>query len=435
MAWDGKKMPDAFAISATSAAAAAANGAKNAAYLNHIRTAIGSNFLMELLRNDVIVWSATASGLLTITGSRFVLPTAFTQTAITAADIATGEWIVRIRSATDATKYLAGKVTPTAGIGPFRLSASLAGGGTLSMGTVEFASPSFDSTGGGGGGGFGAFKVFDSLFITGKTAIHTTYGLQRMSQHNGDQGWGLSTGQGTPAPSQSEMNAAIAATNAIIPFSGNDGYHFLDWEGFWQLYPWSGDPDGGPWTNSYDSADKFSLSAKRHRIALNASAFASQKFGFYQLPIDSYWAFNGDTAKMAGVTATAERFASQGFAVSGVDFIALSHYSYYDLSVTANLNGWTNHITGAVALARSKFPGIPIYVFLWPRYHDSAPAPFSRLPTTIWRHQLDTAHDLTDGVILWDSSFGSWSSTWNSSDAWWLETIDWMQDNNLGIYA
>ena len=144
MPWDGKKLPDALAIGATNAAAAAANGAKNNAYLAYLQGQIGSNFVMKLVRDDVTVWQATASGSLTINASRFVLPTSATQTSITAADIDTGQWILRVESASDNTKYIATAVTPLIGTGPFYLTADLDVGGTLTLGSLVLNSPSFD---------------------------------------------------------------------------------------------------------------------------------------------------------------------------------------------------------------------------------------------------------------------------------------------------
>lgn len=145
MAWDGKKLPDALAAAATNAANDAISGSKNAAYLTYIRDQIGANFLMKLLREDVVVWQATATGSLTISGSRFVLPTSVTQTSITASDIDTGEWILRVENASDATVYIATAVTTTAGAGPFRLSADLATSGSVILGSLLLNSPTFDT--------------------------------------------------------------------------------------------------------------------------------------------------------------------------------------------------------------------------------------------------------------------------------------------------
>ncbi len=271
-----------------------------------------------------------------------------------------------------------------------------------------------------------AFKVFDSLELTGKPGgLDAQYGLLRMTQHNEDQGWwaGAPGGQSAAAPTQAVFDAAIASANGIIPFS-SDGYHFLDWEGFWTLFPWNGDAAAGPYTNTNDSAQKFVLSAKRHRQALNKTSFASQKFGFYGLPVDSYWAFNGDSALVAGVEDQVQKFADLGFASGGVDFIALAHYTFYDDEA-----GWDHHIEGATALVRAAFPGVPVYIFLWPRWHDSSATPFQELPATTWRHQLDKARTLADGVILWDSSHGSWAASWDENAAWWQTTKAWLKAN------
>jgi len=144
MAWDGKKLPDSLAIGATNAANAALNGAKNLAYLNYVQTQIGSSLRLKLLREDVVVWEATATGPLSIVSTKIVLPTSFTQVSISAADIDTGEWICRVEAADDATKYITTKVTPTVGAGPFKLTGDLTTGGTINIGLSLLNSPSFD---------------------------------------------------------------------------------------------------------------------------------------------------------------------------------------------------------------------------------------------------------------------------------------------------
>lgn len=146
MPWDGKKLPDGLAIAATAAAAAATNGAKNNAYLTYLRDQIGANFVLKLVRDDIVVWQATASDPLNVSGSRLILPTSATQDSISAADIDSGQWILRVEHPTDgATKYIATGVTPTGGIGPFRLSGDLSDGGSLTLGSLLLNSPAFDT--------------------------------------------------------------------------------------------------------------------------------------------------------------------------------------------------------------------------------------------------------------------------------------------------
>jgi hypothetical protein len=144
MAWDGKKLPDALATSATAAAVAAGNGSKNAAYLTHIQTAIGSAYKRQLVRNDVRVWEATASGTLPISGSTFVLPQVATQNTISSADIDTGEWVHYIVKSSEASSskptsgsYIATNVTKTGGAGPAFLTADLGGSDTVQLGSFD----------------------------------------------------------------------------------------------------------------------------------------------------------------------------------------------------------------------------------------------------------------------------------------------------------
>lgn len=130
---------------ALAAASGAANGAKNAAYLSSIQTAIGSNFKVLLKRDATTVYSGVATGTLTISSGTFVLPTSLGSVSISDADIDTGTWVIRVEKASDDTVYFQSSVTPSAGAGPFFLSDDLSSSGTLTLGAMTFASPSFDT--------------------------------------------------------------------------------------------------------------------------------------------------------------------------------------------------------------------------------------------------------------------------------------------------
>lgn len=166
MPWDGKKLSDAMASGATAAANAAANGAKNTAFLTYIQTEIGADYLRQLYRDDTKVWEATASGTLPISGSQVVLPATATQNSISAADIDTGAWVHYVRKAGDDTKYIATAVTPSGGAGPARLSADLTGGGSVTLGSFVFNSPSFDPA-----VGVGPFTLADA-YATAMTSYN-----------------------------------------------------------------------------------------------------------------------------------------------------------------------------------------------------------------------------------------------------------------------
>jgi hypothetical protein len=144
MAWDQKILPDAFLNAALSAAGAAADGARESAYMTHVQTGIGTSWKRQLLRDDVVVYEGTGTGLLPFVGRTFTIP-GVTKSSISNADIDTGEWVHRIIHASDATKYIAGLVTKTGGAGPGFLTDDLVSPNDVDWGTFTATGPVLDS--------------------------------------------------------------------------------------------------------------------------------------------------------------------------------------------------------------------------------------------------------------------------------------------------
>jgi beta-glucanase (GH16 family) len=139
------RLPETLAAAATAAAKAAPDGAREAAYLQYVQGAIGANFLRELWRGDVKVWSATVPGTMQIVGSKLVVPTQADQQTLATADIDTGEWLHYVRSATDSTQAISSVVTPPFGAGPARLSDDLVAGQPIGLGDFFLFAPPLDS--------------------------------------------------------------------------------------------------------------------------------------------------------------------------------------------------------------------------------------------------------------------------------------------------
>jgi hypothetical protein len=144
MAWDQKILPDAFLNAALSAAGAAADGARESAYMTHVQTGIGTSWKRQLLRDDVVVYEGTGTGLLPFVGRTFTIP-GVTKSSISNADIDTGEWVHRIIHASDATKYIAGLVTKTGGAGPGFLTDDLVSPNDVLWGNFTATGPVLDS--------------------------------------------------------------------------------------------------------------------------------------------------------------------------------------------------------------------------------------------------------------------------------------------------
>jgi hypothetical protein len=86
-------------------------------------------------------------------------------------------------------------------------------------------------------------------------------------------------------------------------------------------------------------------------------------------------------------------------------------YTFYE-----DRDGWVKYAVAQISEARRYGGNKPVYVFLWPQYHEP---PNAYLPTDFWRLELETAKQYADGVVIWG---GSLHETWDNSAPWWIET-------------
>lgn len=106
-----------------------------------------------------------------------------------------------------------------------------------------------------------------------------------------------------------------------------------------------------------------------------------------------------------------------------VDILFPSLYTYY-----TDRGGWIRYAYAQIAEARRNANGKPVYVFLWPQYHDSNPSLKGVfLPIDFWRLQLQMAKQYADGIVIW----GGWGTkgrmNWDDNAAWWKVTKEFMQ--------
>jgi hypothetical protein len=74
----------------------------------------------------------------------------------------------------------------------------------------------------------------------------------------------------------------------------------------------------------------------------------------------------------------------------------------------------------------------PVYVFLWPEYHDSnAALRGTQIDAKYWRTQLETARKFADGIVIWGGYdlLKNRPRKWNEEDAWWKETRNFLATN------
>lgn len=106
-----------------------------------------------------------------------------------------------------------------------------------------------------------------------------------------------------------------------------------------------------------------------------------------------------------------------------VDVLFPSLYTYY-----TDRGGWVRYAYAQITEARRNANGKPVYVFLWPQYHDSNPSlAWAEIPPDFWRLQLQMAKQYADGVVIW----GGWGPkgrvNWDENAAWWKVTKEFVR--------
>ncbi|HJT19699.1 MAG TPA: hypothetical protein VJ746_04470 [Nitrospira sp.] len=101
-----------------------------------------------------------------------------------------------------------------------------------------------------------------------------------------------------------------------------------------------------------------------------------------------------------------------------VDMLFPSLYTFY-----ADQEGWKTYAKAQIQEARRLGKGKPVFVFLWPQYHESNRQLGGRyISSEFWTLQLQTARELADGLIIW-----SGREEWNEEAPWWEATKAFMR--------
>ncbi len=106
-----------------------------------------------------------------------------------------------------------------------------------------------------------------------------------------------------------------------------------------------------------------------------------------------------------------------------VDIIFPSLYTYY-----TDRGGWVRYAYAQIAEARRLANGKPVYVFIWPQYHDSNPSlKGAFLPADFWRLQLQMAKQYADGIVIWGGWGPKGRMNWDDNAAWWKVTKEFIK--------
>lgn len=147
--------------------------------------------------------------------------------------------------------------------------------------------------------------------------------------------------------------------------------------------------------------------------------------GYYGIPpLRDYWRAIKDHATQDYRSWVKENDAIAAL-TSAVDNLYPSLYTLYP-----DQDGWKKYAIAQIEEARRVGNGKPVYVFLWPQYHDSNRLLGSRyLAEDYWQLELETAKRFADGIVIW----GGWDlksnrpAKWDDNARWWKVTKDFMK--------
>lgn len=150
--------------------------------------------------------------------------------------------------------------------------------------------------------------------------------------------------------------------------------------------------------------------------------------GYYGAPpIRDYWKAIKDPSTQEHKTWMAENDQIRSLA-NAVDAYFPSLYTFY-----ADQEGWKKYALAQIKESRRYGNGKPVYVFLWPQYHESNRLlGGSFLPEDYWLLELETAKQYADGVVIW----GGWGKNnrpaqWDETAPWWKVTKEFIKRSQL----
>ena len=149
--------------------------------------------------------------------------------------------------------------------------------------------------------------------------------------------------------------------------------------------------------------------------------------GYYGVPpLRDYWRAIEDTSSRERQSWMEENDQLRSLA-GAVDVLFPSLYTFYP-----DQAGWKKYAIAQIVEARRYGGGKPVYVFLWPQYHDSNRILGGRyLPADYWLLELETAKEYADGIVIWGGG-GSDNrpAKWDENAAWWKITKGFMKSGN-----
>lgn len=153
------------------------------------------------------------------------------------------------------------------------------------------------------------------------------------------------------------------------------------------------------------------------------------RMGYYGvLPAVDYWrAIEGPTS------APFRQWQSENEAIAPlaaeVDVLFPSLYTFY-----TDQRGWRRMAIAQIKAAKSY--GKPVYVFLWPQFHNSNRLLSGRyIGDDYWRMELETVQRYADGIVIWGGWGDGKPARWDNDAPWWKVTKRFMKETRSGASA
>lgn len=243
-----------------------------------------------------------------------------------------------------------------------------------------------------------SFMVFDATLYKGKPDMQAAglTPLPLVYESVADPAW--SKTDRTNLPSQSSL------TKAVKKSAEGSNLVCLDFEAW-------------PLTSTLTSLNE-PITKLLTILQWSKQAAPNVKFGFYGVPpIQEYWGpASGPTSEKGKAWLNAS--AKLAPLADKVDVIFPSLYTFY-----TDQDQWESFAINQIQQAKKY--NKPVYVFLWPQYHDSNFLLGTKyIPRSYWKRQLQVAYKYADGLVIW----GGWDfkkpgqAQWDENAEWWQET-------------
>jgi hypothetical protein len=244
----------------------------------------------------------------------------------------------------------------------------------------------------------GEFRVFDATLYSHKPDLKA-YGIEPLRVVYSQEMWMPGTNW-TSLPSEDKVKrlaTSIASESSIVA---------LDVE-HWPVIPAQGNVERG-------------LSNLLTLFRWYKANSSNVRIGYYSFPpAFDYWRAIKPKDHPEPMAWQAENTALLPLA-QVVDVLFPSLYTFYP-----DREGWVRFAKANIAEARRIGGGKPVYVFLWPQYHDSNRLlGLKYIDREYWQLELKTAKEYADGIVIWGGYDLKQNKPqqWDENAPWWVET-------------